>query len=110
MYSINFIVGLSLVLLVGSSVVKGQTTTPGYDNIYMEKAMDPLHKIKLALIAEEAVQQTQMNHGHLTYNTDIFSLYKHSVTTFDPVRAMYKVKPDYMPKLNMGLLYNKFQY
>jgi len=110
MNRINFIVALSLVLLVSSSSVKGQTTKPGYDNIHMEKAMDPLHKIKLALLVKDPVQQPQFSRScnNWSYNNRISQF--RNVTPFDPIGDLHKVKLDYNLKPNMGLLSNRFQY
>ena len=107
MNRINSIIAVGY-LLLANNAANGQTTTPYYDNIKAEKAMAPLQKIKQALIDNSPVRQPQFNQNYTLLYTKI-SLFK-PVTVFAPSWTPHKVKLDYMPKPNMGLLYNKFQY
>ena len=71
--------------------------------------MDPLHKIKLALLVKDPVQLQQFNsNNNWSYNNSISQF--RNVTPFDPKGDLHKVKLDYMPKPNMGLLFDRFQY
>ncbi len=110
MKRINCMLVLSLLLLASNSEVMGQTTTPYYDNIRKEKELSPLHKIKHALIDNSPTRETQFNRSfnNWAYNNRI-GLFK-PVTQFEQIGELHKVKLDYVPKPNMGLLYNKFKF